>query len=422
MNRPGRTGGVPVTVTRLLVDNGLLMAPDAAPTVREPTEFRTSTITLVAGGHLVHDMYPAFIAVLLPLLIGELGISLAMAGLLAAVFRLASAVQPVLGIVADRADTRYWIVLAPSVTAIAICLLGVAPTVGVAAVLLAVAGISSSVFHPAAAALVTRSSGTHWGRGTSIFMTGGESGRAIGPIVIAVVVSVVGMAGSWIAMVPGLLASGALYLGIAHRPELHLRPRAGSIRAALRTARRGFLLTAAAGAMLSMASSGMLVFLPTYLTRTGMDLVTAGAAVTAFEIGGAIGAFIGGTLSDRIGRRWMLALAAAIGAPSLMAALLMPFGLLSFVVLAIAGVALLSSGPVQLVLMQELLPDNRSAAVGLSIFVGTITSAVGAILIGTIGETIGLQTALILAAALALLALPFIAFLPETRHVSQSRS
>lgn len=398
------------------------MAPDAAPAVRKQIEFGTSTITLVAGGHLVHDMYPAFIAVLLPLLIGELGISLAMAGLLAAVFRIASAVQPFLGVVADRADTRYWIVLAPGAMAIAICLLGLAPTAGVVAVLLALAGVISAVFHPAAAALVTRSSGTQWGRGTSIFMTGGESGRAIGPIVIAVVVSVVGLAGIWIAMVPGLIASGVLYLRIAHRSELHLRPPAGSIRAALHTARRGFLLLAATGALLSMASVGMLVFLPTYLTSTGADLVTAGAAVTAFEVGGAIGAFIGGTLSDRIGRRWMLALGAAIGAPLLIGALLMPFGPLTFVVLAVAGVALLSTGPVALVLMQELLPDNKSAAVGMSIFVATITSAVGAILVGTLGETIGLQTALILVVALALLALPFIALLPETRHVSQSRT
>jgi FSR family fosmidomycin resistance protein-like MFS transporter len=374
----------------------------------------------MAGGHLIHDMYQAFVAVLLPLLIDELGISLAVAGLLAATFRLATGVQPVLGVLADRTDTRYWIILAPAVTAIAISLLGLAPVPALVALLLVVAGVSSAVFHPAAAALVTRSSGTRWGRGTSIFMTGGESGRAIGPIVIAAVVTVVGLSGSWIAVIPGLVASVILYLRIAHRSELHLRPPAGSVRAALRTARRGFALLAATSVMLSMSGVGMLVFLPTYLTGNGADLVMAGAAVTAFEIGGAVGAFMGGTLSDRIGRRWMLALGAAIGAPLLIVALLMPFSALTLVVLAAAGVALLSVGPVELVLMQELLPGNKSAAVGFGIFVVTITSAVGAILIGTVGQAVGLQTALVLVAALALAALPFIALLPETRHVSQA--
>jgi FSR family fosmidomycin resistance protein-like MFS transporter len=397
-------------------------APGPAPEPGGPGSpapvFDTSTIAMVAGGHLVHDTYPAFVGVLLPLLIPKLGISLAMAGLLAATFRFATAVQPILGVVADRADTRYWIILAPGATAIAIGLLGLAPGVAAVALLLILAGLSSAVFHPAAAALVTRASGTQWGRGTSIFMTGGESGRAIGPLVIATVLSVVGLGWSWIAMVPGLIASAILYQRIARRPEIHLRHPAGSIRAALRSARRGFALLAASSMLLSLASVGLLVFIPTFLTGEGADLVLAGAAVTAFEIGGAAGAFLGGTISDRIGRRPMLALAALIGAPLLMLALLMPIGPLTLVVLAMSGVALLSAGPVQLVLMQELLPQNRSAAVGLSIFVVTLTGALGSIVVGALGEAIGLQTALVLGAGAALLAVPFIALLPETRHVS----
>jgi FSR family fosmidomycin resistance protein-like MFS transporter len=393
---------------------------ESAPGATTDGAFDTQAILTVSGGHLVHDMYPAFIGVLLPLLIPKLGISLAMAGLLAAIFRIATGIQPVLGMVADRADTRFWIILAPAATAIAIGLLGLTSSLLVVALLLAVAGVSSAVFHPAAAALVTRSAGTTWGRGTSIFMTGGESGRAIGPLVIAATLSVVGLAGSWIAMIPGLIASSVLYLRIANRPELHLRPPAGSIRVALRSARRGFLLLAATSAMLSMSGVGMVVFIPTYLTGAGAGLVLAGAAVTAFEIGGATGAFLGGTLSDRVGRRMMLALGALIGAPLLIIALLMPIGPLTLVVLAISGVALLSAGPVQLTLMQELMPNNRSLAVGLGIFTVTVASAVGAIVIGALGETIGLQAALILVAALALLALPFIALLPETRHVSQA--
>ncbi len=386
---------------------------------RPPTApFDAPTILALSAAHLVHDSYPAFVGVLLPLLIPKLGISLAVAGLLAASFRVATAVQPILGHVADRADTRYWIILAPAATAIAVGLLGLAPGVGIAALLLVLAGVSSSIFHPAAAALVTRSSGTQWGRGTSIFMAGGESGRAIGPVLIATVLSVVGLGWSWIAVVPGVAASGLLYLRLANRPKLHARHPTGSIRAALRSARRGFLLLAGASAMQSMATVGLLVFIPTYLTQAGAGLVLAGAAVTAFEVGGALGAFVGGTLSDRIGRRRMLAIAAGVGPPLLILALALPVGPLMLVPLALAGVVLLSAGPVQLVLMQELMPDNRGAAVGLSIFAITMASAVGTVVVGAVGQVIGLQTALILAASVALLALPFIALLPETRHVS----
>jgi MFS transporter, FSR family, fosmidomycin resistance protein len=393
---------------------------DPGPVPVAPGRFDTPTILSVAGAHLVHDTYPAFVGVLLPLLIPKLGLGLAAAGLLAATFRLATGIQPILGYVADRRDTRYWIILAPTATAIAIGLLGLAPVAAAAALLLVLAGVSSSVFHPAAAALVTRSAGTEWGRGTSIFMAGGESGRAIGPVLIAAVLTIVGLEWSWIAIVPGVIASMVLYARLVDHPTIRLRHPTGSIRVALRSARRGFLLLAGASAMLSMATVGLLVFIPTYLTDAGAGLVLAGAAVTAFEIGGVVGAFTGGTLSDRIGRRTMLAIAVGVGAPLLILALAMPTGPLMLGVLALAGVALLSAGPVQLVLMQELMPDNRGAAVGLSIFVITMSSALGTVFVGALGQAIGLQAALILAAGAALLALPFIALLPETRHVSRS--
>lgn len=382
-------------------------------------QFDTRTILAVSGAHLVHDSYPAFVGVLLPLLIPALGINLAVAGLLAASFRVTTAVQPLLGHIADRTDTRYWIVLAPGATAVAVSLLGLAPSPWVVAALLALAGLSSAVFHPAAAALVTNSSGTQWGRGTSLFMAGGESGRAVGPLAIAFVLSVVGLAGSWIALAPGVLASGLLLARLARRPEIHLKRPAGSIREGLGAAWRPFALLSAASAMLSMATVGLIVFIPTYLTDAGAGLVLAGAAVTVFEIGGAVGAFSGGTVSDRIGRRPMLAVAAGLGAPLLIAALAMPPGPAVLPLLAVAGVVILSAGPVELVLMQELLPRNRSTAVGLSIFVTTLATALGTVAVGAVGQALGLQTALILAAGAALLALPFIALLPETRHVSR---
>ena len=233
-----------------------------------------------------------------------------------------------------------------------------------------------------------------------------------------VVLAVVGLAWSWLAMLPGIAVSVVLVLRLVGRPALQLRHPTGSMRRALADARRAFVLLAGATGFATVASVGLAVFIPTYLTEAGAGIVLAGAAVTTFEIGGAVGAFLGGTLSDRIGRRAMLALGIVVGAPLLMLALSLPPGVPMLVVLALAGVAILSAGPVQLVLMQELLPDNRGAAVGLSIFVTTVASAVGTMAIGALGQAIGLQQALMLAAAVGLVSLPFIALLPETRHVS----
>ena len=63
--------------------------PGGAPGV-PLASFDTTTIVTVSAAHLVHDSYPAFVGVLLPLLIPKLGIGLVVAGLLASTFRLAT--------------------------------------------------------------------------------------------------------------------------------------------------------------------------------------------------------------------------------------------------------------------------------------------------------------------------------------------
>jgi len=100
----------------------------------------------------------------------------------------------------------------------------------------------------------------------------------------------------------------------------------------------------------------------------------------------------------------------------------MPPTPIQLAVFALAGLVFLSAGPVQLVMMQELLPENRSVAVALASFTTMVAGALGVVLVGALAEQIGLQGALIVAAASALLALPCIAFLPETRHVSRGHA
>jgi len=49
---------------------------------------------------------------------------------------------------------------------------------------------------------------------------------------------------------------------------------------------------------------GILVaFLPTYLVAEGNSLLFGGAGLAVLELSGAIGALLGGTISDKIGRK-----------------------------------------------------------------------------------------------------------------------
>ncbi|MEO7869594.1 MAG: MFS transporter, partial [Candidatus Limnocylindria bacterium] len=316
-----------------------------------PGEFDRTTVTLMSGAHFVHDSYPAFVSVMLPLLIPKFGLTLAEAGVLASGIRWTTALQPLLGYVADRSDTRYWVIVAPATTAILISLIGVAPSFLAVFVLLLLSGVSHAAFHPAAAAVATWASGARWGKGTSYFMTGGELGRALGPLYIAAILTAVGLEWSWIALLPGVVFSFLLYDRVRRSPGLVFRHPPGSMRDAFARSRRPVVSLSTAIVLRSIANVGVVTFLPTLVVARGGDLVLAGIAIAAYEVGGTAGAFVGGTISDRLGRRSVLAVSLAAGLPLLAAAVLLPPGPIQLAVLAVAGFILLSAMPVQLVLM-----------------------------------------------------------------------
>ena len=76
--------------------------------------FQTGQVITVAGAHFVHDTYSAFLAPLLPLIQDKLGVGYTLAGSLAIFMQLPSLLNPFIGYLADRANLRWFIILAPA--------------------------------------------------------------------------------------------------------------------------------------------------------------------------------------------------------------------------------------------------------------------------------------------------------------------
>lgn len=379
--------------------------------------FDSGAVVTIAGAHFTHDLYPAFLGPILPLLIEKHGMSLAIAGGLATVLRIPGIAQPVLGYYADRIDARLLVILPPLITAAAISLLGLSPSYFWLVTLLLVAGISSATFHPASGAMVTRASGGQWGRASSYYMTGGELGRALGPIFIASVVAAVGLNQMWIAAIPGAIISVITFtqlkrigvtLGKAAKPR--------GLKDALSAHGRTITFLALVILFRSLVIASFQVFVPTYITGLGSSLIYAGLALTIYEAGGVAGAFVGGPLSDRFGRRTMMMVSQVTAGPILFGALILAQQPVGLVLFAVGGLLALCAGPVQLTLAQELLPENRSMATGIVMFLGFEGQVVATILMGILADMVGLGNALTWSVLLSMIALPFTALLPETRR------
>ena len=379
--------------------------------------FQTADILTIALAHLAHDVFSSFLAPILPLLIAKHGFSYAMAGMLTVAQGAPSLLNPAVGILADRMPVRYFLIVAPALTAVVMSLLGIAAGYTVLVILLLIMGVSATLFHVPAPVMIRRVAGMRIGKGMSFFMLGGEAARTVGPFVILGAVSLWGLEGSWKLIPFGLLASGVLYFRLRKIPIADglSRQKPGiSIRASLRRHRGFFLLISVIILLQAMLKSALTAFLPVFITNSGGSIWLGGGALSIFQFAGAAGTLAAGTLSDRIGRRSVLLYSATAG-PLIMWAFLLLDGVPALAMLLLLGLALFAPMPVMLAMVQELDDEHPAFLNGLYIGLSFLLGAVAVSITGALGDVFDLRLAYWITSIAALAALPFVAKLPETR-------
>jgi FSR family fosmidomycin resistance protein-like MFS transporter len=369
-------------------------------------------MAIMSLSHFTNDLYAAFLAPLLPLVVAKFNISLALAGLLGTIFNMSAAfAQPIFGIVADRMSRPIFTVVGPLLTATTMGLLGVAPSYGMMLAALFAAGIGTASFHPQSFALAGTVSAEQRGTGLSVFIAGGELGYALGPLFVAVVVTALGLPGTLVAVAPGLAACAVIW-GCVRSWRVVRRPPKDGWRSDVRRHGRAFVLIWFIVVLRSVIALAHILFLPLLLRHQGQSLVLGGTAVFLFGGIGAVGGLVGGMLSDRMGRRAMMALSLLTSAP-----LLLLFGVTrgpwALVPLALGGFALYLGAPVNIVMAQEMLPRRASLASSLVTGMAWGTAGLSLTLIGAVADRVGLSATLMTTVALVLPALAAVWILPE---------
>ena len=385
---------------------------------RKDNGFQRGNVILIATAHLVHDIYSSFLAPILPLLIARFSLSYTMADLLTVAQRAPFLFNPLMGLLVDRIQTRYFLILAPTITAVSMSLLGVAPTYGILVVLLLSMGVGAMCFHVPGPVMMKAVSGNRVVQGMGWFMLGGEAARSIGPLVILGAVSLWGLEGTWKLIPFGLAASAILFFRfrkmVFRKEATHSSKRSG-----VRRTLRGFLpffgILAGYTLFTSLMRFTLMIFLPTYLTGRGEDLWFAGISLSVLELTGAVGTFYGGGLSDRLGRRRML-LALSIVSPVLGWVFILTHGWFSIAVLLAMGFSVFAAGPVVLALVQEARSDRPAFINSIYMTMSFLSSAFTAVVVGWGGDHFGLDNTFRAAFLLSFFAVPFVWFLAD-RHL-----
>jgi FSR family fosmidomycin resistance protein-like MFS transporter len=387
------------------------MKTDAHPHIQSENEqFNTGQVATIAGGHFLHDTFSAFLAPLLPLIIDKLSLTLTLAGTLTTFTQIPSLLNPFIGYAADKLSLRYFIILAPGITATLMSLIGIAPSYWALALLLFLSGISIAMFHAPAPAMIANVSGTRVGKGMSFFMASGELGRTIGPIIATAAVSFWGLEGMYRLIVFGWIASLILYLRFR---SVEARPaKRSGFRAMLPMAWRLFAPLAGITLARNFLIVALGTFLPTLLNSEGASLWLAGSALAIYEGAGVVGAFSSGTMSDKLGRKPVLT-AAFTASALLMFVFLNVQGWMMLPVLILLGFTALAPQPVILAIVQDHLPQHRALANGLYMAMGFLIRIFTTIAIGFLGDQVGLRTAFFWSGLIALTAIVGVMLLPN---------
>ena len=388
---------------------------------KDSGQFQKGRVLLLSFCHFIHDIYSSFLAPLLPFIIEKYSLSLTQAGFLTTVMQIPALLNPYIGRIADRVSVRFFIILAPLLTAVPMSLLSLAPSYSVLLILLFSAGISVSLFHVPAPVMIYRVSGGKTGRGMSFFMTGGELSRMLGPLVIISVVSVLGFEGYYPIMIVGILASVVMYLNFKDIPITVDRKRDHSLRNTV-TEMRGILLpllaiVTARGFM----HASLTAFLPLFILQQTGNVWLAGSALALFEGAGVAGVLTVGPLSDRLGRKTMLMFSLVIAPLSLFAFVFSP-GWLKGAALVVTGFTLLSTTPVMLAMIQEYSGEGSSSANGIFMMISFLARSAVVVAVGFIGDHLGLVNTYTISALIGLAAIPFIMALSERKPQNLARS
>lgn len=377
-------------------------------------------ILLIALGHVWVDASQGILPVALTKFKELFGLSYFQVGLVMMVINLTSSViQPVFGFISDRKPIGWFVPVGILWTVIAIGLVGWSPNYLFVLIIVGLSGLGTAAFHPRAMKAVYFISGLRKGLGAAIFSTGGNLGFALGPVVGSFLILGFGLHSTIWLFFPGLL----LFLVIIFYPGDFLKresigpvgPKSG-IDVSYRPILWSSLIAVCLIVILrSWVYVSFITYLPMFLQKQGFHLKAGSSMLTLFLIGGAVAGLYGGHLSDRVGRRRVIAISMFLYTP-LMILLILSRGPWLWLLAVSSGAALLASFSITVVVAQELLPRHVGLASGLILGLSFGTGGLGSAFSGYLADQLGLHTTIWILSIAPLLGVILAAFVKVNRE------
>ena len=374
---------------------------------------RNRALIAATFGHFSVDMYSGMLPLMLLVLTDSLKLSYAQVGFVSMSFTLASSLtQPFFGWLGDRYGSRPLTVMAVAAISTTVGLMRFVDNYAILVFLACIAGLGSGAFHPQGATLAAHASHEQRGSAASIFMLGGNTGYAIGPILGNGAFALAGGFLPEMLTMVGLLQAAIIFWALAFqyretadKPATTFAPSAKSVAISV-VITLGLVIF-----FRSWVQTSVTTYIPQVYKAQGFSNEFASQVLFGILLPLAIGGLIGGTMSDKIGRRRVLILSTALIGPAL-------WGMMhadsqwSFILGPLLGIAIGASLPVTLVMAQSLIPRGMGMMSGIVFGFTFVAGAIGVAINGVVADQVGLLPTMTFNAFLPLLAAALAFLLP----------
>ncbi|MFZ4656516.1 MAG: MFS transporter [Caldilineaceae bacterium] len=377
------------------------------------------TLWSLTLGHFSVDMLAGAMPIAVGLYLKDaLGLTLIQIGLLLGAYQMTSSLtQPLFGYLSDRYGGRWFAVGGLIWLAILQGLVGFMPTFESAVVISTLAGLGSAAFHPQGASGANIAAGEQKSAGIAMFMLGGNGGFAVGPILAALILGWMGVRGTAVLGLIGLLIAPFLYFLTGRAQKQADVKKQASWRIELNPM---FTTTAVVALILvmslrAMSQQSFSSFTPQFFVDiAGFSKAQASALSSLMLFVLAFGTLVGGVLADRIGGAKVMAVSMLVSAP-LMATMFLLGDWRAFWIAPFLGFASGAAWPPMLVMAQSLFPKNAGVGSGVALGFVFAMGGIGLQITGWLAEPehLGLLTSMLILSVVPLITAVLVMWLPN---------
>lgn len=372
---------------------------------------------LMMVAHLCDDLNQGALVAVIPFLVLHNGYSYAEVTALLLASNAASAViQPLFGWLGDKKPRPWLMALGIFLAGIGMAGVGVLPSYPLIMASAMLSGIGVAMFHPEGGRLGNLTAGEQKGKGMSIFAVGGKLGFTFGPLVATAAITLWGLPGTLVFIIPSTLCAAVLLsqnkalLGFSN-------PDKGSSADNLyKDNWVGFGFVMGAISCRSIMYYAFLSFIPLFLVyNLGQEEAFASSVISLFALVCAVGTIASGWAGQALGAKKLIIVSYACVAVEVIIFAFNGSLIIALILIALLALTCDISYPSAVAMGQSFVPHHLGMASGLSFGVMVCIGGLMTPVFGLIGDYFGLQVVMLCVTAIAILGIAITLFIPKNR-------